>query len=72
MIYKEYEEIEIDALDLCDKIPEHDGFTRYKNVFHQNFSKKLSNKINRIKEARNQKRKELLEKEKKDLKKKYC
>jgi len=68
MIYKEYEEIEIDALDLCDKIPEHDGFTRYKNVFHQNFSKKLSNKINRIKEARNQKRKELLEKEEKDLK----
>ena len=39
--YKEFEEIEIDALDLCDKIPEHDGFVRYKNVFHPTLSKNL-------------------------------
>ena len=60
MVYKEYEEIEIDALDYCDKIPEHDGFAKYKNVFHQSFSKNLSNKVKRIKEARNNKREELL------------
>jgi hypothetical protein len=64
--YKEFEEIEIDALDLCDKIPEHDGFVRYKNVFHPTFSKNLSNKIKRIKEGKNKKRQDLLELEQKN------
>ena len=62
MIYKEYEEIEIDALDYCDTIPEHNGFNKYKNVFHQDFSKNLSNKVNRIKRDRNKKREDLLKK----------
>ena len=63
MVYKEYEEIEIDALDYCNKIPEHNGFNRYNHVFHQSFPKNLSNKIKRIKDARNKKREELLKKE---------
>ena len=60
MIYREYEEIEIDALDYCDKIPEHNGFLNYNNVFHREFPKNLSNKIKRIKEDRNKKREKLL------------
>ena len=66
MIYREYEEIEIDALDYCDKIPEHNGFADFKNVFHQNFSKTLSNKIKRIKENRNKKRQKLIEEKKEE------
>ena len=63
-IYKEYEEIEIDALDYCNTIPSHDGFLKYKNVFHQNFPKNLSNKVKRIKNDRIQKRENLLKEDK--------
>jgi hypothetical protein len=63
MVYREYEEIEIEALDHCNKIPDHDGFLQYNKVFHQDFPKKLSNKIKRIKEDRNKKREELLKEE---------
>ena len=64
MVYKEYEELEIDAFDYCNKIPSHDGFLKYKNVFHQNFPKNLSNKVKRIKNERIQKREILLKGEK--------
>ena len=63
-IYKEYEEIEIDALDYCNTIPSHDGFLKYKNVFHQSFPKNLSNKVKRIKNDRIQKRENLLKEDK--------
>ena len=66
MVYREYEEIEIDALDYCDKIPEHNGFLNYNNVFHREFPKNLSNKIKRIKEDRNKKREKLLKEKKED------
>lgn len=60
MVFKEYEEIEISALDCCDKIPEHEGFSKFINVFHQNFSSKLSNKTTRIKNERNKKKEQLI------------
>lgn len=63
MVYKEYEEIELDALDLCNKTPDHHGFIEYNNVFHQNFSKNLSNKLERIKRDKNKRREDLLKEE---------
>ena len=56
MTYNEYEKIELDALDLCDRIPIHDGFGKYYKVFHQNFPKALSNKVTRITNEKRKKR----------------
>ena len=63
MVYKEYEEIELDAFDLCNKTPDHHGFIEYNNVFHKSFSKNLSNKLERIKRDKNKRREELLKEE---------
>ena len=48
MSYDEFEKVELDALDLCDTIPEHDGFLKFQKVFHHNFPKGLSHKVLRI------------------------
>jgi len=64
MIYSEYEEIELDAFDFCNKSADHHGFSDFSKVFHNEFAKKLSNKIERIKTAKITKREDLLKKEK--------
>ena len=64
MIYSEYEEIELDAFDFCNKSADHHGFSDFSKVFHKDFAKKLSNKIERIKTAKITKREDLLKKEK--------
>ena len=48
MKYNEYEKIELEAMELCDKYPNHNGFGNYCQVFHNNFQKALSNKVTRI------------------------
>ena len=63
MTYDEYEKVELDALDLCDTIPEHDGFLKFQKVFHHDFPKGLSNKVLRIKNEKKNKREALLKKE---------
>ena len=64
MVYNEYEEIELDAIDYCDKNPEHDGFGSFK-IFNQKFHKDLSKKVKRTKREKNEKKQKLLEEEKK-------
>jgi len=66
--YDEYEKIECEAYDYCDKIPEHNGFSNFPNVFHQNFPKALSNKVNRIKNNKIEKKEKLLKNEKEEEK----
>lgn len=68
MVYDEYEKIELEAIDYCDKIPEHNGFLKFPNVFHKNFPKTLSTKVQRIKNEKMAK-KEKLKKEDEDNKK---
>ena len=60
MAYDEYEKVELDALDFCDTIPEHDGFLKFQNIFHHKFPKSLSNKVLRIKNEKNIKKEEIL------------
>jgi hypothetical protein len=59
MVYDEYEKIESDALDLCDKEPEHNGFSNHKEIFHQSFPKELTNKVRRIKNEKRTKKEKL-------------
>ena len=68
MAYDEYEKIELEAIDYCDKNPEHNGFLKFPNVFHHNFPKTLSTKVQRIKNEKMAK-KEKLKKEDEDNKK---
>ena len=63
MVYDEYEKIEIDANEYCDKIPEHDGF-RNQKIFTQRFHKDLSTKVVRIINEKNEKKQKLLQEEK--------
>lgn len=63
MTYDEYEKIELDAIDLCDTIPEHDGFLKFQKIFHHDFPKGLSNKVSRINKEKKNKRDVLLKKE---------
>ena len=62
MTFNEYEEIYTEAYEQCDKNPEHNGFGNFK-IFHQSFSKTLSNKFKRIKEQKERKKEDLLKKE---------
>ena len=64
MTYKEYEEIELDAFDYCNKTADHHGFSEFSHVFHKNFPKSLSNKLERIKRDKINKRENLLKEEK--------
>lgn len=63
MVYREYEEIELDAFDYCNKTADHHGFTEFSNVFHKNFPKSLSNKLERIKRDKIERREKLLKEE---------
>jgi len=62
MTFNEYEKIYTEAYEQCDKNPEHNGFGNFK-IFHQSFSKTLSNKFKRIKEQKEKKKEDLLKKE---------
>ena len=68
MVYNEYEKIELEAIDYCDKIPEHNGFLKFPYIFHHNFPKTLSTKVHRIKNEKMAKKDKLKveEKEKKN------
>ena len=68
MVYNEYEKIELEAIDYCDKIPEHNGFLKFPYIFHHNFPKTLSTKVQRIKNEKMAKKDKLKleEKEKKN------
>ena len=68
MVYNEYEKIELEAIDYCDKIPEHNGFLKFPYIFHHNFPKTLSTKVHRIKNEKMDKKDKLKleEKEKKN------
>ena len=59
MEFDEYEKIELEGIDFCDKIPEHCGFINFPKVFHQNFPKVLSTKVKRIKNEKNDKKEKL-------------
>ena len=63
MVYREYEEIELDAFDYCNKTADHHGFSEFSNVFHKNFPKSLSNKLERIKRDKIERREKLLKEE---------
>ena len=63
MVYDEYEKIELDAYEYCDKYPDHDGF-RNQKIFTQKFHKELSTKVKRIINEKNDKKQKLLEEEK--------
>jgi len=63
-VYDEYEKIELDANEYCDKYPDHDGF-RNQKIFTQRFPKDLSTKVVRISNEKNEKKQKLLEEEKK-------
>ena len=66
MVYDEYEKIESEANDLCDKMPEHNGFLKFPKIFHQDFQKGLSNKVQRIKREKMAKREKLRTEENKE------
>lgn len=63
MVYREYEEIELDAFDYCNKTADHHGFCEFSNAFHKNFPKSLSNKLERIKRDKIDRREKLLKEE---------
>ena len=67
MVYDEYEKIELEANDYCDKYPDHDGF-RNQKIFTQRFHKDLSTKVARIINEKNAKKQKLLEEEKQNNK----
>ena len=67
MVYDEYEKIELEANDYCDKYPDHDGF-RNQKIFTQRFHKDLSTKVARIINEKNATKQKLLEEEKQNNK----
>ena len=67
MEFDEYEKIELEGIDFCDRIPEHCGFINFPKVFHPKFPKVLSTKVQRIKNEKNDKKEKL----KKDEEKNY-
>lgn len=59
MVYDEYEKIESEAIDLCDKDPDHNGFLKHPEIFHKDFPKELSNKVKRIKNEKRAKKEKM-------------
>ena len=66
MEYNEYEKIELDAMDLCNRIPDHNGFDDNSQKFNENFANILSKKVEKIREEKRTKIKSLKNEEKND------
>ena len=67
--YNEYEKIELEAMDLCNRDPNINGFGDNSQKFNKNFSYYLSKKFNKIKKEKRQKKESLKNEGKKDPKK---